>query len=48
MLFEFSHENAGLEALLFHGGPKKIKIRLPLALSELPKQNIFQKIKRLI
>jgi hypothetical protein len=48
MLFEFSHENAGLETLHFHGEPKQFKIRLPLAFAKLPKQNIFQKIKRLI
>jgi hypothetical protein len=45
---EFSHENAGLETLHFHAELKQFKIRLPLALAELPKQNIFQKIKRLV
>jgi hypothetical protein len=48
MLFEFPHENAGLEALHFHGETKQVKVRLPFALSELPKQHIFQMIKRLI
>jgi hypothetical protein len=48
MLFEFSHENAGIETLHFNGEPKQFKIRLPLAFDELPKQNIFQKIIRLI
>jgi hypothetical protein len=48
VLFEFSHENSGLEGLHFHGEPKQLKIGLPLAFSELPKQNLFQKIKRLI
>jgi hypothetical protein len=48
MLFEFSHENAGFEALHFHRKPKQIKVRLPLALSKLSKQHIFQMIKRLI
>ncbi len=48
MLFEFSHDNAGLETLHFHGEPKQFKIRLPLAFAELPKQNNYQKIKRLI
>jgi hypothetical protein len=33
MLFEFPHENAGLEALHFHGETKQFKVRLPLALS---------------
>jgi hypothetical protein len=48
VLFEFSRENAGLEALHFHGEPKQLKIGLPVAFSELPKQNFFQKIERLI
>ncbi len=48
MLFEFSHENARFEALHFHGDPKQIEKRLPLALSKLSKQNIFQMIKSLI
>jgi hypothetical protein len=48
MLFEFSLENAGLEALDFHGEPKQFKVGLPLAFAVLPKQKIFQKIKRLI
>jgi hypothetical protein len=48
-VFEFSHENAGLEALHHHHGElKQLKIGLPLALPELPKQNFFQKINRLI
>jgi hypothetical protein len=34
-----SHENAGLEALHFHGEAKQLKIRLPFALSELPEQS---------
>jgi hypothetical protein len=48
MLFEFSHENADLEALHFHVEPKQFKLGLTLAFSKLPKQNFFQKIKRLI
>ncbi len=48
VLFEFPHENAGLEALHVHGEPKQFEIRLPFALSKLPKQNCFQKIERLI
>jgi hypothetical protein len=48
MLFELPHENAGLEALHFHGEAEQFKIRLPFALSELPKQSIFQAIKRFI
>jgi hypothetical protein len=47
MLFEFSHENAGLETLHFHGEPKQFQI-IALAFAELPKQSIFQKIIRLI
>jgi hypothetical protein len=47
-LFEFPHEVAGLEALHFHGEPKQLKTGLPFAFSKLPKQNFFQKIKRLI
>jgi hypothetical protein len=48
MLREFAHEEAGLEALHLHGESVQRKTGLPLALSELPKQNFFQKIKRLI
>jgi hypothetical protein len=48
MLFELSHENTGLEALHFHGKAKQFKIRLPLSLSKLSKQSIFQKVERLI
>ncbi len=47
-LFEFSQKNAGLEVLHFHGELKQIKVRPPLALSKLSKQNLFQLIKRLI
>jgi hypothetical protein len=42
------HENTGLEALHFHGKVKQFKVRLPLALSKLFRQSIFQKVKRLI
>jgi hypothetical protein len=48
MLFEFHHENAGLEALHFHGETKQVKVRLPLALSKLSKQSFFQLIEWLI
>jgi hypothetical protein len=48
VLLEFSHDNAGLEALHLHREPQQLKIGLPLAFSELPKQNFFLKIKRLI
>ncbi len=48
VLFEFPRENAGLEALHVHGEPKQLEVRLPLALSKLPEQNSFQKIKRMI
>ncbi len=48
MLFEFPHESAGLEALQFHGESKQVKVRLPLTLSKLPEQHLFQMIKRLI
>jgi hypothetical protein len=41
MLLEFSHENAGLEALHFHDEPKQFKIGLPVAFSKLPKQIVF-------
>jgi hypothetical protein len=44
MLFELSHENTGLKALHFQGKVKQLKVRLPLALSKLSKQSIFQKI----
>jgi hypothetical protein len=46
ILLEFPLEDAGLEAL--HGEPEQLKIGLPFALSKLPKQNFFQKIKRMI
>jgi hypothetical protein len=45
VLFEFPHENAGLEDLHVHG---EFEVRLPLALSKLPEQNSFQKIERMI
>ncbi len=48
MLLEFLHEDAGLEALHLHGELEQLKMGLPFALSKLPKQNFFQKIKRLI
>ncbi len=48
VLFEFSLENAGLEALHLHGELKLLEIGLPLVFSELPKQNFFRKVKRLI
>jgi hypothetical protein len=46
VLFELSHENTGLKALHFLGKAKQFKVGLPLALSKLSKQNIFQKIER--
>ncbi len=48
MLFEFPHENAGLEALHVHGEPKQFEVRLRFALSKLPEQNSFQETKRMI
>jgi hypothetical protein len=48
MLLELPQEDAGLEALHLHGESEKLKIGLLLSLSELPKQNFFLKIKRLI
>jgi hypothetical protein len=36
MLLKFSHENAGLEALHFHGELKQFKKGLSLAFSKLP------------
>jgi hypothetical protein len=48
MLFELSHENTGLEALHFHGKAKQFKVRLPLALSKLSKESVFQKVEQLI
>jgi hypothetical protein len=48
MLLEFPHEDAGLEALHLHGESELLKIGLPVTLSELPKQNFFQEIKRMI
>ncbi len=47
MLFELSHENSGLKALHFHTKAEQFKVRLPLALSKLSKQSIFQKVERL-
>jgi hypothetical protein len=47
MLFELPDENAGLEALHFHGKVKQFKIGLPFALSKLAKQSVFQTIKGL-
>ncbi len=47
MLFELSHENTGFKALHFHGKETQFKLGLPLALSKLSKQSIFQKIERL-
>jgi hypothetical protein len=47
-LLEFPQENARLEALHVHGEPKQFKVRLPLALSKLPEQNLFQKVERVI
>jgi hypothetical protein len=47
MLFELSHENTGLKALHFYGKEKQFKVGLPLALSKLSKESIFQKIERL-
>jgi hypothetical protein len=48
MLLEFTCEDAGLEALHLHRESEQLKIGLQFSLSELPKQNFFQKIKRLI
>jgi hypothetical protein len=48
LLLEFPHKDAGFEALHLHGDSKQLKIGLPFAFSKLPKQNFFQKIKRLI
>jgi hypothetical protein len=45
VLFEFPHENAGLEALHVHGEPKQFKIRLPLALSKLLSKTSFKRSK---
>ncbi len=47
ILFELSHENTGLKALHFHGKAKQFKVGLPLALSKLSKQSIFQKIEQI-
>jgi hypothetical protein len=41
VVFEFSLENAGLEALHFHKELKQLKIGLPLALCELSEKNFF-------
>ncbi len=48
VLLELAHEHAWLEALHVHGEAKQLKVGLPLDFSKLPKQNLFQKIKRLI
>jgi hypothetical protein len=48
MLLELPHEDAGLEALHLRGQLEQLQVGLPFSLSELPKQNFFQKIKRLI
>jgi hypothetical protein len=48
VLLEFPHEDTGLGALHLYGELKQLKIGLSFALSELPKQNFFQKIIRLI
>jgi hypothetical protein len=45
MLFELSHENAGLETLHFHGESKQFKIRLPLAFAKLPSKTSFKRSK---
>ncbi len=47
-LFEFAHENARFEAVHLQREVKQFKIRLPLALAELPQQNSFELIKQLI
>ncbi len=44
MLLELPHEDAELEALHLHGESEQLKIGLLFSLSELPKQNFFQKI----
>jgi hypothetical protein len=44
MLFKLSHENTGFEVLHFHGKAEQFKVGLPLALSKLTKQSMFQKI----
>jgi hypothetical protein len=46
MLIELPHEKAGLEALHLHGESEQLKKGLLFDLSELPKQNFFQKIER--
>jgi hypothetical protein len=48
MLFQLPRENAGLEALHYHGEAQQLKIGLPLALSKLSKQSILQLNERLI
>ncbi len=48
MLYKLPHENAGHEAMHFHGEAKQFEIGLPFALSELPKQSIFQVVKRIV
>jgi hypothetical protein len=48
MLLELPHKDARLEALHLHGESEQLKIGLLFALSELPKQNFFQKVKKLI
>ncbi len=47
-LFEFAHESARFEAVHCQREVKQFKIRLPLALAELPQQNSFELIKQLI
>ncbi len=46
-LFKLSHENTGFKALHFHRKAKQFQVGLPLALSKLSKQSIFQKVERL-
>jgi hypothetical protein len=48
VLLELAHEHAWLEALQCYAEAKQLKVGLPLDFSKLPKQNLFQKIKRLI
>ncbi len=47
-LLEFPHEAVGFEALHLHDESEQLKIGSPFALSEPPKQNFFQKVKRFI
>jgi hypothetical protein len=48
MLLELPHEDAGLESLHLNGESEQLQVGLPFGLSELPKQNFFHKMKRLI